>query len=65
MNELQTIHGLHEFYHNLRFTSKKSKGKIIFLDLVLKFLLVFIPSLQIVTSTYIMIRATLNILQDQ
>ena len=36
MNELQTIHGLHEFYHNLRFTSKKSKGKIIFFRFGLK-----------------------------
>ena len=36
MNELQTIHALHEFYHNLRFTRKKSKGKIIFFRFSLK-----------------------------
>ena len=36
MNEPQTIHALHEFYHNLRFTRKKSKGKIIFFRFSLK-----------------------------
>ena len=36
MSELQAIHGLYQFYPNLKFTHKKSKEKINFLDLVIK-----------------------------
>ena len=60
---------LHEFHPNLKFTYEKFKEKINFLDLVIllmvKLLLIFIASLQIVTSIYIMIRATQNTLKYQ
>ena len=64
------IKDLNEFHSNLKFTYEKSKEKINFLYLVIKLtddkiFADLIANLQIVTSIYIMIRATQNTLKDQ
>ena len=64
------IKDLNEFHSNLKFTYEKSKEKINFLYLVIKLtddkiFADLIANLQIVTSIYIMIRATQNTLKGK